>query len=121
YKIDLLAKQSGTIAHIEADHIGEAAAMLGAGRLTKDSEIDLSVGIVLHKKVGDEVSKGESLLTIYTNKQHIPSIQKKLYDSIEVSQKTVQALPLIYEIITTPSKYKRGSNKPLKIKKKEFS
>src|SRR5699024_6253686 len=76
YKIDLLAKQSGTIAHIEADHIGEAAAMLGAGRLTKDSEIDLSVGIVLHKKVGDEVSKGESLLTIYTNKQHIPSIQK---------------------------------------------
>src|SRR5699024_11616980 len=90
YKIDLIAKQSGTIAHIEADHIGEAAAMLGAGRLTKDSEIDLSVGIVLHKKVGDEVSKGESLLTIYTNKQHIPSIQKKLTNRIKILKKNIK-------------------------------
>ena len=41
--------------------------LLGAGRATKDSEIDLSVGIVLHKKVGDYVEKGEPLVTIHTN------------------------------------------------------
>ncbi|HEX6594369.1 MAG TPA: pyrimidine-nucleoside phosphorylase [Bacillota bacterium] len=101
YRLDLLAKQSGTIAHIVADQIGESASMLGAGRLTKDSTIDLSVGIVLHKKVGDFVSKGDSLLTIHTNKKDIPSIEEKLYESFEISQEPVKTPPLIYEIITT--------------------
>ena len=41
--------------------------ILGGGRETKESEIDLSVGLVLHKKVGDQVIKGESLATIHGN------------------------------------------------------
>ncbi len=49
------------------DEIGTCALMLGGGRETKDSEIDLSVGIVLHKKVGDYVKKGDALAAIYAN------------------------------------------------------
>src|SRR5690606_7672682 len=64
YQIDVAADQAGVIDTIVADEIGTAAMMLGAGRATKESEIDLSVGIVLHKKVGDKVEAGETLLTL---------------------------------------------------------
>ena len=40
--------------------------LLGAGRATKEAEIDLAVGIVLHKKIGDSVKKGDTLLTIHS-------------------------------------------------------
>src|SRR5699024_2456601 len=62
YKIELPAKNSGTVAAIVADEIGAAAMILGAGRATKDSIIDLAVGLVLHKKIGDTVKEGEPLL-----------------------------------------------------------
>ena len=50
YKTELPAKSSGKIEKMIADELGTAAMMLGAGRATKESEIDLSVGLVLHKK-----------------------------------------------------------------------
>ena len=62
YKIDVPAKEDGVIAEIIADEIGKAATMLGAGRATKDDVIDLAVGLVLHKKIGDSVKKGETLV-----------------------------------------------------------
>ncbi|HEY4624300.1 MAG TPA: pyrimidine-nucleoside phosphorylase, partial [Solibacillus sp.] len=65
FKIDVPAKQAGYVAKIEADDIGTAAMLLGAGRATKESEIDLAVGLVLHKKVGDKVTQGESIMTIH--------------------------------------------------------
>src|SRR5699024_7663876 len=55
YQIDLPALSSGYVSNMVADDIGVAASMLGAGRTTKDSVIDLAVGVVLHKKVGDKV------------------------------------------------------------------
>ena len=55
---------------IDALMIGEAAMLLGAGRATIDDKIDLGVGIVLNKKVGDKISKGDILATIYTNGQN---------------------------------------------------
>src|SRR5699024_9376343 len=79
YKVELPAKNSGTISNIIADDVGLAASMLGAGRTTKDSVIDLAVGLVLHKKVGDNVEEGESLLTIYSNRQNVEDVKDKLY------------------------------------------
>ena len=58
--------------------------MLGAGRQTKEDEIDLSVGIVLNKKVGDVVKEGESLLTIHSNRENVDDVIKKLDESIEI-------------------------------------
>src|SRR5690606_14276791 len=56
--LEVEAKQDGYVSAITANEIGIAASLLGAGRVTKDSEIDLAVGIVLNKKVGDRVQKG---------------------------------------------------------------
>ena len=61
------ASESGYIKEIKADDIGRAALVLGDGRETMESVIDLSVGIVIHKKIGDFVSKGEAIATIYAN------------------------------------------------------
>lgn len=78
YQIDVLANKDGFVSEIIADELGIAAMMLGAGRATKESKIDLAVGIVLLKKVGDPVKKGEALLTIHTNKEEIPDVEKKI-------------------------------------------
>ena len=66
YKIDYTAKKDGFISEMVANEIGVASMMLGAGRQTKEDDIDLSVGIVLNKKVGDKVNAGESILTIHS-------------------------------------------------------
>lgn len=97
HTIELPAKASGTVSEIIADNIGTAAMMLGAGRATKDSEIDLSVGIVLHKKIGDDVREGESLLTIHSNTAAVDNVKEKLYESITIANKAVEAPPLIYD------------------------
>ena len=74
--------------------------LLGAGRATKESEIDLAVGIVLHKKVGDSVEAGESLATIHANTENIQQVLEILYKHIEFSAEPVTPPNLIEEIIT---------------------
>lgn len=66
-EIPVLAKQSGVVASIEAESVGIAALLLGAGRETKASEIDLAVGIVLKKKIGDSIQAGEALAVLHVN------------------------------------------------------
>ncbi|MBE3568637.1 MAG: pyrimidine-nucleoside phosphorylase [Bacillales bacterium] len=100
YKIDLPAKEDGYIAEMEADSIGTAAMWLGAGRATKESTIDLAVGLVLKKKIGDEVKKGESIVTIYSNREDVENVKEKLYESIQISKEKVKAPTLIYEVVT---------------------
>lgn len=100
YKISLPAKESGYIETIEANEVGLASLLLGAGRSTKDDVIDLAVGIVLHKKIGDYVEKGESLLSIYSNEKDIDPIKARLYESIKLRDEKVTVPPLIYETIT---------------------
>ena len=63
----ILAEESGYIKEIKARTIGIASQKTGAGRETKEDEIDLAAGIVLNKKVGDKVEKGEVLCTLYGN------------------------------------------------------
>ncbi|MFP3720171.1 pyrimidine-nucleoside phosphorylase [Niallia circulans] len=97
---ELPAKESGYVAEITADSIGTAAMLLGAGRATKESEIDLAVGLVLRKKIGDKVEAGESLVTIYSNTEEVDDVIKKLNENIKLSPNEVKAPTLIYEIIT---------------------
>ena len=85
YKIELPAKQSGYISRMVADEIGVASMILGAGRATKEDVIDLAVGLVLHKKVGDKVEEGESILTIYSNRENVEDVKQKLYDNIFIA------------------------------------
>lgn len=99
YKIELPAKQPGYISRMVADEIGVASMILGAGRATKEDVIDLAVGLVLHKKVGDKVEEGESILTIYSNRENVEDVKQKLYDNIFIAD-TATAPTLIHTIIT---------------------
>lgn len=99
YQIELPALKSGYVSRIIADEIGVASMMLGAGRATKEDTIDLAVGLVLHKKVGNKVTEGESLLTIYSNRTNIDEIKQKLYNNIFI-ENTAKTPQLIHEIIT---------------------
>ena len=64
-QLEVPSDASGYLSHIECEKVGLISMHLGGGRATKESAIDLSVGLVLHKKVGDHVEKGESLSTIH--------------------------------------------------------
>jgi pyrimidine-nucleoside phosphorylase len=99
YKIDVPAKKGGVVSNIIADEIGVAAMLLGAGRATKEDEIDLAVGLMLHKKVGDRVNAGDSLLTIYSNRQDVDSVMDKIYASITIADQG-QAPKLIHTVVT---------------------
>lgn len=99
YKIELPAKQSGYISRMVADEIGVASMILGAGRATKEDVIDLAVGLVLHKKVGDKVEEGESILTIYSNRENVEDVKQKLYNNIFIAD-TATAPTLIHTVIT---------------------
>lgn len=99
YKIELPARDSGQITAITADEVGHAAMLLGAGRATKDSEIDLAVGVVLNKKIGDPVTEGESLVTIHANTENVEDVKEKLYNCITISPETTEAPTLIYDTI----------------------
>ncbi|WP_433941503.1 pyrimidine-nucleoside phosphorylase [Paenibacillus lautus] len=99
YLIELPAQQDGVVAELVADEIGTAAMLLGAGRATKESEIDLAVGLMLNKKVGDTVKKGDSLVTIHANRQNVDDVKQKLYESIRIADHA-DAPVLIYDIVT---------------------
>ncbi|MGS0651132.1 pyrimidine-nucleoside phosphorylase, partial [Staphylococcus arlettae] len=99
YQIELPAETDGVVTEIIANEIGVASMLLGAGRQTKEDSIDLSVGIVLNKKVGDRVAQGESLLTIHANREQVDDVIEKLRASISISDNG-SAPTLVHKVIT---------------------
>ncbi|TWM34592.1 Pyrimidine-nucleoside phosphorylase [Bacillus licheniformis] len=99
YKIDVPAKEAGVVSEIVADQIGVAAMLLGAGRATKEDKIDLAVGIMLRKKVGDAVEKGEPLVTLYANRENVDDVIAKVYDNIQIAE-SAEAPKLVHTVIT---------------------
>lgn len=95
---EVIAEEAGVVAEITADQIGIAAMMLGAGRETKESDIDLSAGLYLHKKVGDKVEKGESLATLYSNKDISTEIVEKVRTNVRLADHA-DIPTLIYDTI----------------------
>jgi pyrimidine-nucleoside phosphorylase len=96
YMIEVPAKTSGFVAEITAETIGVAAMMLGAGRVTKESTIDLAVGVILHKKVGDFVQAGDSLVTIHSNQENVQEVIEKIYSAYKLTAEKVTKPTLIY-------------------------
>jgi pyrimidine-nucleoside phosphorylase len=99
HTFELTADEDGYVSEIIADEIGTAAMILGAGRATKESEIDLAVGLMLNKKVGDQVSKGDSLVTIYSNTENVEDVKSRIRSAYTISNVAVDAPPLIYKEI----------------------
>lgn len=96
---DVVAENEGYITEINCLEIGESAMRLGAGRATMEDVIDMSAGIILNKKVGDHVSKGEKLCTIYTNVKDHAHIAKDIHDSFKVSKDEVETAPIVHDYI----------------------
>uniref|UniRef100_A0A6A7G9U6 Thymidine phosphorylase n=3 Tax=Hirondellea gigas TaxID=1518452 RepID=A0A6A7G9U6_9CRUS len=97
--LEYSVEESGYIKHIDAEKIGKAAMMLGAGRATKDDVIDHSVGIIMQKKVGDRFEKGEILLTLYHQNNMRDEIIETLDGAFVFSQEKVEKIPTILDII----------------------
>lgn len=100
YQIDVPARESGYVSAITADEIGTAAMLLGAGRATKESEIDLAVGLVLHKKIGDPVELGESIVTIHSNTEDVEEVREKIYHAYGMSDIEIEPVTLVHDEIT---------------------
>lgn len=99
HQVELPARSAGLVSKIVANELGIAAMMLGAGRKTKEDAIDHAVGLKLHKKIGDSVQEGESLLTIYSNTEELSQVIELLYQNIEISDSATKPI-LVHDIIT---------------------
>lgn len=98
YQIPYRAKHDGVVSKLAADEIGTASMLLGGGRQQDDDQLDYSVGIELHHKLGDQVKAGDTLLTIYSNQEKVPAVEKLLDESITISDHYDKP-QLIHEII----------------------
>ena len=89
YLIPIYATKDGYVTKLDALTIGISSMRLGGGRETLDDVIDMSAGIILNKKVGDKVSKGELLCTLHTNKEDIEEIKRNVLNAFEITDKKV--------------------------------
>ncbi len=101
FSFDIVSKKDGFIKSMNAELIGKASVVLGAGRNKKEDEIDFSAGIVLEKKCGDFVKKGETLAKLYSSSTKDFSIVEKMYlSAIEFSDNKPKQSPLIIDVVT---------------------
>ncbi len=97
---EIFANQDGYIQEINAEEIGKVACGLGAGRIKKEDNIDYSVGIILNKKIGTKVKKGESLGKIYSNDiEKLKEAKKQVLEIIKISDKYCDKIQTILEKI----------------------
>ncbi|MPM48466.1 Pyrimidine-nucleoside phosphorylase [bioreactor metagenome] len=100
YIIPVLADKDGVVEKIHAESIGLIAMELGAGRATKESVIDLAVGIVLNKKRGEQVVKGDVIAYIHSNDENnIEKAKKDILNNYVISPSYVDNIPLIHHIV----------------------
>jgi pyrimidine-nucleoside phosphorylase len=97
---DVLAPRSGYIAGVDAAQVGMTSVELGAGRAKKGDPIDYAVGLIVHRKVGDQVRAGEVLFTVHANDEaKLAAAEKRLLASVEWSEAPVKPLPLFYGVV----------------------
>lgn len=97
---ELLAEQDGYIVANDAEKIGSASVLLGAGRLKKGDPIDYAAGIVLHKKRGDFVRKGESLATFYGAPDRFEAAAAEYRSGLVYGGTPPRHEPLVYALVT---------------------
>jgi pyrimidine-nucleoside phosphorylase len=100
YILPVLSSRAGVVKRIQAEEVGIIAMELGAGRVTKESSIDLAVGIVLDKKRGDKVQQGEVLAYVHGNDEEkgLRAV-KALEQSYIIAEEYEDEIPLIYTIV----------------------
>ena len=99
YKLEVKIERKGHVSKIDALAIGNAAMYLGAGRAKLSDQIDHAVGIVLSKKVGDTVNVGDTIATIYSNKENNDLEIKTILDAYSISDDAIEP-KLIIKVIS---------------------
>ncbi len=97
--LEVVVEMEGYVSHIEADLVGKSAMVLGAGREKKGDEIDPSVGVVLEKKIGDKVEKGDTLAKIYyCQEKNLELAKKMLIEAYSINPEPCEKSEVIFEI-----------------------
>lgn len=97
---NVIAESEGIITRTDAEKIGSASVILGAGRVNKDDSIDYTAGIVLCKKTGDIIKAGDIIAQFHTNDEsRIDPAEKMFFDALVLSDKAPEKEELIYKVI----------------------
>ena len=99
-QIPIEAGEAGYVVGMQAELIGRAAQVLGAGRATKEDSIDPAVGLIMHKRVGDMVEKGEAFCTLYVNDEtNLADAIATMRDAVCIGQKPDEVAPMVYAVV----------------------
>lgn len=100
YKVEVVAEDDGFVKTLHAKQVGLASQHAGAGRASKEDEIDMTAGIYLHKKAGDAVKAGEVLAAVYgSDERKTAAAAEELKDAYEIAADRPEARPLIHKVI----------------------
>lgn len=98
---DLTADSDGYVTSMDAEKIGTAAQMLGAGRATKEDKVDPAVGLKMHVRVGYPIRKGGILCTLYINREDgVEDAKRLLKEAIHITDGPVETEPMVYGLVT---------------------
>ena len=97
--VEIKSNKQGYIQRINALGLGEAAMKQGAGRATKDDLIDYDAGIIVEKKCGDYVNKGDVLAYLHTNKDEYSKQVEEIVESFIIGEKQGEYYPIVYDIV----------------------
>ena len=99
-KIEVFSNKEGYVSKIKAEEVGKAAMIIGAGRATKEDEVDHAVGLKILKKVGDKIKKGEKIAEIYYNDaKNVEDSKNMILDAYVLQDEKVLEPKAILEII----------------------
>lgn len=99
-QIPVTSDKSGYVVGMQAELIGRAAQVLGAGRETKEDVIDPAVGLIMHKRVGDSVKAGEAICTLYVNdEKNLDDAVSTMKAAVQIGAKPDHVAPMVYAVI----------------------
>ena len=99
-KMEVFSNKEGYVSKIKAEEVGKAAMIIGAGRATKEDEVDHAVGLKILKKVGDKIEKGEKIAEIYYNdSKNVEDSKNMIIDAYVLQNEKVLKPKAILEII----------------------
>ena len=98
--IDILSDTDGYISSMDAERVGEASLLLGAGRETKEDVLDMGAGVILHKKTGDRVAHRERIATLYaSDKARLDKAKECFLSALSYADIAPAMQPLIYKTV----------------------
>jgi pyrimidine-nucleoside phosphorylase len=99
--IDIPAEKDGYITSMNAEKIGTAAQLLGAGRAKKEDTIDPAVGLVMKVRCGDQVKAGDAVCTLYVNDdRYLDDAKELLHEAVTITSEKGEIRPMIYGVVT---------------------